>query len=282
MGASIDYKAMFGNVLLVALATAAIVVIKAAVLFILFKLMREKFCDAVQQSALLFQGSEFLFVVLAMPYVSESVDTVLLSTLISAVAISMALTSIVFDRAEKLALNSLDPNDQINPMAHGIPKLIIVGMNDIGLTVARALQRFDIPYWAVEHNYDLFLNARLKGFPVIFGDKSDLRFWDTMGVKQFEYAVISSPDIALAKAYAPIFKEHFPDVKRYAAVKNKEEGEAYEALDNIAVLSVGAPQGLEMAERLLNDLRMKPKRIAKWIAAEQKCYLDTQGKVFMR
>ncbi|MDJ0625363.1 MAG: cation:proton antiporter [Candidatus Caenarcaniphilales bacterium] len=281
VGSSIDARVLLTDWFSVILTTSTIVIVKAMTVFFLFLAFKERLCNTIQQSAILFQGSEFLFVIIAVPAISTNLGTNAVSVLIASVAISMALTSFIFNLAQNLAMkvvsdsSSKDNDKGINYS----PRLVIIGMNDIGHTLARAMQHFKVPYLSVERDYQNFLKARLEGYPTIYGDKADIRFWENLGIERFQYLVIAQPDIEVSRMYAPIVKERLPHLIRYVASRNEQECNEYKKLGNIPVISLGVPSGLELSERVLSDLGLKSEDIEKWISKEQKSYLDRKYKL---
>jgi CPA2 family monovalent cation:H+ antiporter-2 len=278
VGTNLEFHVLYREWHLIVGVTLAIMLVKSLSILAVFYLARERLSHAIQQSALLFQGSEFLLIILAMPSISQELSSTTTSVLIASVAISMALTSYAFSLANKTATRLLG---QQCPHAHEdelpkTPDLVILGMNDTGHRLARAMQHFQIPYFAVEQDYADFLKARVEGFPVIYGNKADIRFWENLGVEQLRYLVVARPNIELSRNYAPIAKERFPQLKRYVGAKNSEELKEYETLDYTAIQCLGVPSGLELAERVLSDLKADSEKIDAWLASEQKAYFDRQ------
>ena len=279
VGTNIDFHVLFNDWSLVLLATAVIMAVKMAAILLLFFAMREKFVNGIQQATLLFQGSEFLFVIIATPAVSQLIDPKLANILVAAVAITMALTSFVFgfgwNWAKKMIETELT-DDEEEEDVESQPVMVVVGMNRTGLTLSHAMQAFNIPYLAVERDYELFLQARTRGFPVIFGDKADLRFWENLGLNQFKFIAIADPTLELSRYYAPIAKTRFPNVVRYAALHSEKDIKEYEEMNYRPIVSAGVPHGLELAEKILSDLGISTEEIMQWVEHEQNQYLSQQ------
>ncbi len=276
VGTNIDFHVLFNDWSLVLLATVIIMVVKMAAILLLFFALRERFVNGIQQATLLFQGSEFLFVIIATPAVSQLIDPKLANILVAAVAITMALTSFVFGFGWRWATKMIekDLTDDEEEDVESQPVMVVVGMNRAGLTLSHAMQAFNIPYLAVERDYDLFIQARTRGFPVIFGDKADLRFWENLGINQFKFIAIADPSLELSRYYAPIAKTRFPNVVRYAALTSQKDIKEYEDMNYRAIVSAGVPHGIELAEKILTDLGISNEQIMQWVEHEQNQYLS--------
>lgn len=283
VGTNLELQVLANEWLLILGVTLGIMLVKSLSILGVFLISRERLPAAVQQAALLFQGSEFLLVILATPAMSENLSGTIVSVLIAAVAISMALTSLAYSLAHKTAVRLLGqqcPTEHVNDLP-ATPALVILGMNETGHRLARAMQRFQIPYFAVEQEHSDFISARAEGYPVIYGDKTDIRFWENIGISQLQYLVIARPDIEVSRSYAPVAEQRFPNLKRYVGAKSEDEVREYETMNYTAIRCFGVPPGLELAERVLNDLEADSGEVMDWIANEQKEYLDRQDPVLV-
>ena len=63
-------------------------------------------------------------------------------------------------------------------------EVVIFGMDEVGCTVADSLEAHNIHYKAFERDHDRFVEARTEGYPVAFGDLSDLRLADTVNMSR--------------------------------------------------------------------------------------------------
>lgn len=279
VGMTIDLNVLLGEWLLVASVALGLSIIKATAIFGVFSLAKEPLNTSFQQATLMFQGSEFLFVVLAKPEIAEMLGAENASIVTAAVAISMAITSFIFAAGRHFSERKIQTETSAGGLGNitDQPRTVIVGMNEIGRTVARAMQYFSIPYLAIEHRYEDFMKGRLAGFPVIYGDRADMRFWETLGIEQFKIFVVANPDPEVSKWYAPIVRRRFPNLRRYVAVSDQQELETYQSLHDVVVMTAGIPKGLELAAKLLTDLGLDEEQIRQWMQKEQNAVLDFSG-----
>src|SRR5690606_26725358 len=106
-------------------------------------------------------GSEFAFVVLSMVVKQAVLGAQLSEQLIAAVALSMLLTPLLCMMAYRWSIslcNKLDggisncPQDATSPINIGTNPVFIIGMNEVGKTMARGLKAHKVPYLAVDHD----------------------------------------------------------------------------------------------------------------------------------
>lgn len=257
-----------------------IIAVKAVILGALLFIFRRPVHHTLQLCFLLAQGSEFAFVIFTMANVSMGLGDEISQQLITAVAMSMLLTPFIIVFAHRWSLAICSTMDGITNL-QGLESspasrqpVIIIGMNEVGKTLARAMQTHAIPYIAMEHDRKRFLEATAAGYIVAYGSSSDLRFWAMLGVDRAKAMCIASPRYEIAKEFSPIIKKMYPDLKRYVAVKDSQEAEKFSAMGTIPFPNNGAPPGLEMACYLLGQFGIQPADIEHWQEDEQSSYLE--------
>lgn len=153
--------------------------------------------------------------------------------------------------------------------------VFIVGMNEVGQTLARAFQAHDIPYVAVVRDRQRFMEATALGYVVAYGQPEDLRFWGTLGITAAKALCIAAPHYQSSKDLAPIVRKLYPNLKRYVAVKDSAEGVMFAAL-GIKPFHYGQyPAGLEMACHVLEELGIEKAQIDAWAEGEQSVFSTT-------
>lgn len=257
-----------------------LVVIKAAIIGGLMLAFKRPRPLVIEITTLLSQGSEFAFVILTMANVQAGLGGDLAQQLIAAVALSMMLTPLLNIFAYRWSLKACDQMKGItncpyagkmNPFEN--TPVFIVGMNEVGQTLARGFQAHHIPYVAVVRDRQRFMEATAAGYTVAYGQPEDLRFWGTLGVSDGLALCVAAPHFETAKYLAPIVQRLYPHLKRYVAVKDSAEGELFGALGMIPFHNRGAPPGLEMACFILRDLGVLEDKIVQWSEMEQHTYL---------
>ena len=282
VGMMLDPSEIMANAPVVLSILAVIVCLKAALIGALMFVFKRRNHHIIQLSFLLAQGSEFAFVIFSMASVETALGATLTQELIAAVALSMLLTPLFSTLANKFGLKLCDvidgpisncPDGERSPVAK--QPVFIIGMNEIGKTLARGFRAHKMPYIAVDHDRQRFLQATAAGYIVAYGRADDLRFWNSLGVSKARALCVASPRYDVAKEVTPIVKRIYPDLKRYVAVEDSAEGVRYATLGMTPFYNKGMPPGLEMACFVLRDLGLSEEEIQPWTDEEHSAWLES-------
>ena len=279
IGMALDTGVILQQWWIIVLVTLLIVSVKAVLIYAAARLLHMDARSAVQMGVLLSQGSEFAFVIFAMPSMRSALGTEHTSVLIIAVAASMALTPILVGAARRLAIKWGEQDWESGQQATGsepVPdaSVIIVGMSEVGRRVASALDANDIAYRAIEIDHDCFLDACTSGFNVGFGDATDLRLMETIRLSHADTVVITFADYNLASQLTPLVQERYPELHLMVAVDNETDRVRFAALGMQAVVQHSYPRGLDMAAVVLEQYQVGKKRILKWMQRQQSLELE--------
>ena len=234
VGLGIDPALLVQNWLLVAGLTLALVALKCGLNVVAGLINRWSVPGSIQLGFLLGQGSEFALVLLALPGVAGLVEGRLVSALVTAIAISMAVTPLVSNIGRKLAGRLREgPPDQ--KLAGDDAPVLIIGMTPAGRALADALEFNDIGYLALEPDHDRFEPARADGYHVHRANPADPRSWDAIGMERREVLVIATGQVQASRELTPLVEERLPEVTRVIAVPGGTEVGEFSALGMLAV-----------------------------------------------
>lgn len=268
VGASLDRSAIVAAWPAILALAAGIVILKSIGNVAASLAFRWSVPGSIQLGVLLAGGSEFAFVIFAMPGVRASIGPALVTELIAAVALTLALTPTLGFvgrsaagrlrlRAERRAEAELVPVGETNPV-------LLIGMGDVGRTIADALREFDIGYDAVERNGARLRSAVADGYNAFFGDVADARLWRALDVAGRKYSVMTSASLQAAEDWLPSARAMFPRLHRLWVATNDDEAAQLNELGLEAVVASDQVRGLEAAEALLAAFGIAPERIASW------------------
>jgi len=282
VGMALDTDVILQQWWKIVLVALALISVKALFIFLAARLLRIPARSALQMSILLAQGSEFAFVILAMPAIQTGMGQEYSSILIIAVAASMALTPVLVNIERKFAKRRADEdwnnskNDGSDAAGDkkGDTEVIIVGMSEVGRSVANALDAHGISYRGVEVDHDCFVGACASGYTVGFGDATDLRLMDTIKMSHAKTVVITFADYDIASQLAPIVLERYPDLKLMVSVDNDQEKEKFDALGMQAIVENSFPRGLDIAAVVSAVHNIEASKINKWMKRQQEKKLD--------
>lgn len=258
--------------------------VKAAIIGALTFIFRRPAYRVLQLAFLLAQGSEFAFVVFSMSHAETLLGSILTQQLIAAIAVSMLLTPFIYTLARRWSMKVCDtmqgiancPAGTQNPVTR--QPVLIVGMNEVGKTLARGMRAHEVPYIAIDSDRTRFLEATTSGYIVAYGKTSDLRFWKELGVDQARAVCLSSPSYEVAIEAVPMINKLFPRLKRYVAVNDSADGVRFASLGMTPFHNKGEPPGLNIATMVLRDMGFEDEALNDWIEEEHSAWMENHKK----
>lgn len=260
VGLSIDPALLVRDWTLVAGMTAGLIVLKCAFNVAAALLNRWSVPGSIQLGFLLGQGSEFTLVLLALPAVAGLAEPQLVSAMVTAIAISLAVTPLVSTIGRKLA-GRLRQGPPDAKLAGEDAPVLIIGMTPAGRALADALAFNDIGYIAIEADHDRFQTALADGYQVHSANPADPRSWDAIGVGRRQVLVVATGQTGISREVTPLADQRMPDVTRIIAVPHAEEIEEMAALGMVPVdmsLSGGGERLIELTFNALGEERALP------------------------
>ena len=273
IGLSIDLGALMRNLPLVLLASAGLLGVKTVLGFAAARLNGWNMPGAVQLGFLLAQGSEFTLVVLSLGAIVTGMPGPLMSSVVAAVALSLALAPAWAALGARLSREIVRrTRTEAGVPAAPAPTLdrpvIIVGMTQTGRLAADALEDHGIPWLATEFDPERMLSAVADGYNVSFGDASNMKLVEAIGGTRARAMVIGIPRYEVSRAVTPTVTRRFPDLKRFVSVETPEDLDRFSALGIRTHLSAGEPHGIEMVIDMLHTLGVAEDDVRDWLSTE--------------
>lgn len=208
------------------------------------------------------QGGEFAFVLFQMARSNGVLPVEVIEPILSAVAISMFLTPIVFVLYDKWETSR--PGEQIEHAPDVIEKkghrVILAGFGRSGTDVGRFLQSAGITPVILDHDAHNVKILRKFGFEVFFGDATRLDLLESAGAHDAELLIVTTGDPESSLHLIEIAHKHFPHLKIVASAQNRKT--MYEMMDlgvtNVFRETFGG--ALEVGKAALKELGMEPYR----------------------
>jgi monovalent cation:proton antiporter-2 (CPA2) family protein len=283
VGMSLDWRILLGYWAEILLFLAALIAIKAVLVAAAVRSFGWSAPGAVQLGFLLAQGSEFVFVIVALPAVRSTLGEGPVGVIIMGVAVSLALTPTLAALGNSLARTlrqrsaaAVSPSETLRRGTTA--PVVVFGMDEAGRCVADALEANGSAYDAVEMSYDRFLAASADGYRVAFGDLGDVRLIETLAMAERSIVVVTIVRYEVSKALSPILRDRYPNLIRFIAVDNEEDRARFEALGMRAVVNRSIPRGLDLAAAVLRAQGIDESKIVAWMQREQEHALaDADG-----
>ncbi|MBO9664490.1 monovalent cation:proton antiporter-2 (CPA2) family protein [Dokdonella sp.] len=224
IGMSLDMQMALAQPQLVATLLAALIALKALVLYSVSRFAAgEDQQQSVALAALLAQGGEFAFVVFTLAASNGLISADQRNMLALVITLSMAATPLLVRlRAEFAPTGKPKPVREFDRLDIATPRVIIAGMGRVGQIVARMLNANKIPFTALEVDPEQVDFMRHFGNMVFFGDASRLEVLRAAQADKAEIFVIATEDPDANLRTARLLKRHFPHLKVFARARNRQ------------------------------------------------------------
>ncbi len=282
VGMSLDWRILLAHWGEILVFLVAFIAIKTVLVSIAARAFGWSSPGAVQLGFLLAQGSEFVFVIIALPVMREALGEAMVGVLITAIAASLVLTPSLASLGNSLArklrqrLNSPESGGETNAGSTVAP-LVVFGMGEIGRTVADALKAHEVPYDSFEIDYDRFLAASADGYPVAFGDPADTRLMETLAFTEREAVVVTIVRHEVSRALKPIVSDRYPNLTRFIAVDTDKDKVQFESFGMRAVVNRSVPRGIDLAAEVLRHQHVDEARIQAWLLRQHERALQVSA-----
>ncbi len=271
VGMSVDFGLLIREPLLIFGLAFGLMLIKFALLLLTGKLSGAATDSSRRMGALLCQGGEFAFVLFAAAAGASLLSSTTAAYLTAVVSISMAATPVVAaasDRFLRTAASGEAPvYDEIEPRE---VQVIIAGYGRVGQIISRILRSQNIPFTALEHSPEQVEVSRRFGNKIYYGDASRVDLLRAAGADRARVLALAIDDPEASVAVARVVREHFPNLKIFARVRNRSH--AFDLMDLKAELVTRETYGssLEMAEKALEEFGVRKEQAARVIATFRK------------
>jgi monovalent cation:proton antiporter-2 (CPA2) family protein len=256
VGMSIDLTLLLSMPLRIAAIVALLMLTKALVLYPLGR--RFGMCNssaALKLAAVLSQGGEFAFVLFTIAASEKVLDTALIDEMTLAVAVSMALTPLIYWLAERSPeeVDSAEARDFDVP-DEGDHDVIIAGNGRVGQIVARVLAAAGKPFTALELDTRQVDLLRRYGATVYYGDASRLDLLRAAGADQARIFVLTISNLEESVHVAEVVAKNFPHLTIVARARNRRHAHVLMDVGVEHIVRETLHSSLAMSETVLTQL----------------------------
>ncbi|MEQ1801442.1 MAG: monovalent cation:proton antiporter-2 (CPA2) family protein [Gammaproteobacteria bacterium] len=249
--------------------TAGLMVAKGLVLYVLGSVGAVPLRAQAKALALVaLAGGEFAFVLFPIAVDAGLVSRDVAELLVLAVTLSMLLSPLLLiadDRwfSKWFAPAAVPAYDDVTPEEH---RVVIAGFGRFGQIVARILRGRGIPFTALEISQVQVDFVRRFGNRIFYGDASRPEMLRAAQVDKAEVLVIAVDDQDASVKIAEFARLHFPDVKVFARVRNRQHAFRMMELGVPYIMRETYVSSLEMAEEILEWLGDAPEAARRSVA----------------
>jgi glutathione-regulated potassium-efflux system ancillary protein KefC len=224
VGMSIDFAVVLANPGLVAAVVLGFLLLKAAVLVLMVRLMPIPVAEAPVFAILLAQGGEFGFVVLQTAAGASVISAQASSFLVASIAISMLLTPLLLVLADRYLVPRLARRTAGEKLAEINDEqqapIIILGFGRYGQIVARLINANGLAATVLDHDAEQVASIRRFGWPAFYGDATRLDLLRVAGAAQARVIVVAIDDVEQSLAAVDLIQQHFKQATIVARARN--------------------------------------------------------------
>jgi glutathione-regulated potassium-efflux system protein KefB len=215
IGMTIDMGVVRHNASLILGAAVVLTVLKAGIVFLLFRATCSR-DDALRAGSVLTGAGEFAFVLVPLGASLAIFDASQVSTLTAIAATTMMLGPPVATFSDLLVRqwsrrNRLEPDDFTD--AHG--SVLVIGFGRFGQIVSQCLLAEDVDVTTIDKDPDMIRDAGRFGFKVYYGDGTRLDVLRAAGAANIRLIAVCIDDREAASRVVDLVHAEFPGVKLY-------------------------------------------------------------------
>ncbi|MDQ4423329.1 MAG: monovalent cation:proton antiporter-2 (CPA2) family protein [Thalassolituus sp.] len=227
VGASIDFALLMENPWPILAMVGGLVLVKLVVLLILGKAFGLSSRSNAIFTFSLAQAGEFAFVLFSFAAARDVLPAYIIDPLTLVVALSMALTPLLFVINERLVLPRLRGAKALERAHDAIKepegKAILVGFGRFGQIVGRLLRMNGFEITVLEHDAAQVDLVRNFGHKVYYGDAARMDLLETAGIEDVDLLVLAIDDHQRMLKTIHQVKRHHPDIKILARAAGRRE-----------------------------------------------------------
>ncbi|MCS4534634.1 cation:proton antiporter domain-containing protein [Neisseria montereyensis] len=200
VGMKLDIQALINDWQSVLILLGILILLKAAVIFIIAHRMKHTAADSLKTALYLAQGGEFGFVMLAVSSKINMVSPQLEQAATAAILLSMIIAPFLLNSSDRLInkfvksdwdMKAVDLQNMLIATMNTSDHVLIIGYGRGGQTIGRILTQENIPYYALDLDVERVQVARSAGEPVSFGDAKRREVLEAAGLNRAKMVVIT-------------------------------------------------------------------------------------------
>lgn len=221
--------------------TLMAVIIKAAIVLFIFLFFRFHSKTAFNLALYLFQIDEDAFILFSIAYANKIISESTYLFLITSVLLTLVFTPILIENKEKIYNlvrtffrkflpmvekfiryridRDLSPIDVLPIKNH----IIICGYGRVGRLIGRSLLLANIPFVAIDYNFQTVEKARKEGVNIIYGDPTDKDILDYAQIEEARILILALPLRLYQEAIILSAKKINPNIFIISRVHKEED-----------------------------------------------------------
>ncbi len=259
VGMGIDFGLLIDNIVAIILLTIGLMLVKALVVFGLTKVAGARTDIATQAGVLLSQSGEFGFVMFGAASVAGVLDQFTSQMLVLIITLSMVFTPFVVKGTNILLLRFYKPQvDDDAAVTEFIENseqhVILAGFGRVGARIAALLNAAGVHYVALDMREERVKAAREQGFPVFFGDASQLKVLQSAGIEKAKLIVVALDNSEQVDRMVPLVNQYYPKLPVHTRAKDRKHCADLISQGASSTVSETLETSMHLTEHVLNEL----------------------------
>ena len=216
IGMSIDVAVVRANIWLIAAAAVVITLLKAAIVWLLFRATCTHRYDALRAGSVLTGAGEFAFVLIPLGASLGVLDASQASILTAIAATTMLLGPLVASLTDALLRRLVRPDErEPDDFSEARGSVLVVGFGRFGQIVSQCLLAEGIDVTAIDNDPEMIQQAGRFGFKVYYGDGTRLDVLRAAGAIEARLVAICVDNRDAASRIVDLVQTDFPGTKIY-------------------------------------------------------------------
>ncbi|MDX9843773.1 MAG: cation:proton antiporter [Aquabacterium sp.] len=261
VGMGIDAREILANPLWVPLSVIGLILIKATVVTVIFRVGGLSWGRSVESGLLLGQGGEFAFIVVGVAAASQLLSPEMAQFVLLVVGLTLFVTPMVAQWGQWLGtrLDAKHPPASPLSMLETVPSLgagqvVVAGYGRVGQLIGELLLDQGVSFVAVEQDANLVAQLRNKGKPVFYGNAARPDFLQRLHVGQAAAVVVTMDQPAAALATVRAVRGEYPQLQIFARSRDTKHARDLLAAGANMVIPETVEAGLQLSAFVLEAL----------------------------
>ena len=255
VGMSVNFGLLGRQGIQVAGLVGGLLLLKAALLWLLCRVSGRSRSESVQVALLLAQAGEFGFVLFGLAHMLGLMDGELYQLLLLVIALSMAATPLLVSLSHRLGRAPAGSPPAAAPSSEPVPALrdhvIVAGFGRFGGSLVPILAKAGVPHLVLEVNPVRVTRARTLGYPVFYGDASRIEVLRSAGAADASLLVLALDHMEdIGKAVVAV-RDAFPGLTIYARAWDIEVAQRLRSMGATYAIPETMASGLQLAGDVL-------------------------------
>ncbi len=267
VGMGIDFALLWQQLGFIIVLTVGLMTIKAAVVYLLARIAGTRHDISLRTAVLLSQSGEFGFVMFGFATAAGVLSQQQSQILTLIIALTMILTPFVVMLANYLLVRFSRPvtndaerySEYIDPSEKHI---ILAGFGRVGARIAAILNIAGVSYIALDMRQERVKAARDQGFPVFFGDASNVKVLQAAGADEAKMIVVALDNPEQVDRLVSIVSQHYPDMPIHTRAKDRAHCAALIRNGATTTVSETLETSLRLTEEVLLGSDVDPSVVA--------------------